>query len=78
MKHYADKMVQPYKNAPRYKKIPIDAAAVVFVSIMLWAFTGLLPGGQDPNAHVDWWKIPFYAAAIVMFAVWILMPHGED
>ena len=78
MKRYADKMVQPYKSAPRYKKIQIDTGAVVLVSITLWAFTSLLPGGQDPNAHVDWWKIPFYAGAVVMFAIWILMPHGED
>lgn len=75
---YAEKMVEPYKPEPKLKKIPIDAMYVVLVSIVLWAFTGLLPGGEDPNAYVAWWKIPFYAGAIVMFAVWILMPHGED
>lgn len=74
---YAKKMVEPYRP-DREKKIPISGAALVTVSIVLFAFTGLLPGGQDPNSYVVWWKIPFYALAIVMFAAWILMPHGED
>lgn len=71
-------MVEPYKPNSRLKKIPINGQAVVLVSVILFAFTGLLPGAHDADAYVAWWKVPFYALAIVMFAVWIVMPHGED